>query len=155
MVREITVGIILFALGVFVGSRFSKTKTVTVETVSVREVYVPIEKTRVDTVRVPVEIPPERVAIVESERGCVEKVDYRKENVVIQTRWFVPKTSSWVEKTEVIRPPDFWFVETEVGLIGKEPWGQLKFGRTFDHGRYAAFVSGGTLGVGLGVRVRF
>lgn len=146
--------VLSLSAGFLIGRFSSERKVAVVETVAVREIPVPVEETRVDTVFVPKIIERENVAITEANKGCVERLKYSGSDVLVTSRWFVPSISSWREKTVIVKPPDFWFVETEIGLIGKSPWSQLKFGRTFSHQRFSVFLSGGTLGLGFGVRVR-
>jgi len=152
-ISPIVLAAVCFAAGYLLGRR--EKRPAAVEYGEVRYQTVAIERTRVDTVRVPIEIPVERVAIVREDSGCISRVASSGPNVLLTTRMFVPGRMAWAERQVLIRPPDHWFVESEVGLLGDKPWAQINVGRTFAHQRIALFTSAGTRGVGLGVRVRF
>lgn len=140
----------IFAAGWYIGSK----QTRPVAAVAYDEVkyeYVPVERLRVDTVYVPIEI--EKPVIVEApatekDIPCVERVERRGQKLFLTTRVFNPKSLGY--ETRVHQLSAGWRLYGGVTVV---PTGYTDMRLGYNFGRLGVEAVVSNRGLGLGVRV--
>lgn len=113
--------------------------------------YVP--KVDTVTITVPVEVVKEKVVVSTEEKACIDRIEQKGARVEIGLKYYVPRIQSYVTRSIVVQPNDYFFVAAEANVWPRAA-ARVGAGRTFFRQRSSVAAFFGNDGLTLSVRVR-